>query len=592
MFSEAGRVDLVHTLAAFATQRFGTGGELDLRRALARRAEAGIDALVGELPEEDRSAALERLERLNGLADEPITKKRELDVDWLLSWNQRLAAADDLKSLLGSTVDMALEVTGATRGFLVMLRDNGTELRTASGLDPEAEDEVLFSLSVIQEAVRSRRTILALDATHDERFVNSLSVRALGKRAVLCVPFAASTGIEAALYLDDDRPHGGFDEFDERIVRSLTDLAALAVGQIERLEEIRALNQRLEDRIESREDELEHARSVIRSRGESPPTAGLVGESEVFRALLDQVDRFADTDLPVLLSGPGGSELARVAMGLHCRSARAKSPLLVQNPGTIPADRFEIDLFGHVRSTLDNPGRNRTGILGRAGTGTLYLEEVDSLSLAQQKILQRVLETGVFRPVGGARNKSIRFRLITSSHKDLASLVSRGEFDRDLYLFINAVEIRVPTLAERVQDIPLLVQQVVEELNAKYGKRKTVHHSVIERLTRRPWLGELRELTNEVTRLYFRADEILEDPGEVRNPADTAGFSDPMPASYRLDDLERAAIARALQASRQQKDKAARLLGISRAGLYTKMRRLGLAEKKKRSAAENQGAAG
>ena len=368
-------------------------------------------------------------------------------------------------------------------------------------------------------------------------------------------------------------------------------IAALAVGQIERLEEIRALNQRLEDRIESREDELEHARSVIRSRGESPPTAGLVGESEVFRALLDQVDRFADTDLPVLLSGPGGSELARVAMGLHCRSARAKSPLLVQNPGTIPADRFEIELFGHVRSTLDNPGRNRTGILGRAGTGTLYLEEVDSLSLAQQKILQRVLETGVFRPVGGARNKSkgaVRY----AQHKDLASLVSRGEFDRDLYLFINAVEIRVPTLAERVQDIPLLVQQVVEELNAKYGKRKTVHHSVIERLTRRPWLGELRELTNEVTRLYFRADEILEDPGEVRNPADTAGFSDPMPASYRLDDLERAAIARALQASRQQKDKAARLLGISRAGLYTKMRRLGLAEKKKRSAAENQGAAG
>jgi len=592
VFSDSGRVDLVHTLAAFAAKRLGTRGELDLRRALARRAEAGIDALVGELPEADRGAALERIERLNGLADEPFTKKRELDVDWLLSWNRRLAAAIDLKSLLGSTVDMALEVTGATRGFLVMLRDNGTEIRAASGLDHAAEDEVLFSLSVIQEAVRSRRTILALDATHDERFVNSLSVRALGKRAVLCVPFAAATGVEAALYLDDDRPHGGFDEFDERIVRSLTDLAALAVGQIERLDEIRTLNQRLEDRIESREDELQHARSVIRSRGESPPTAGLVGESEAFRALLDQVDRFADTDLPVLLSGPGGSELARVAMGLHDRSARARSPLLTQNPGTIPSDRFEIDLFGHVQSALDNPGRNRTGILGRAGSGTLYLEEVDSLSLAQQRVLLRVLETGVFQPVGGTRNKSVRFRLITSSHKDLASLVSRGEFDRDLYLFINAVEIRVPTLAERVQDIPLLVQRIIEELNAKYGKQKTIHTSVVERLTRRPWMGELRELTNEVTRLYFLADESLEDPGEVRNPADTAGFSDPMPASYRLDDLERAAIARALQASRQQKDKAARLLGISRAGLYTKMRRLGLSEKKPRSASENQGTSG
>ena len=260
------------------------------------------------------------------------------------------------------------------------------------------------------------------------------------------------------------------------------------------------------------------------------------------------------------------------------------SPFLVQNLGTIPKERFEIDLFGHAQ----DPGRSRTGILDRVGAGTLYLEEIDALPLAQQKVLRRVLEAGTFRPVAGTRNSRIRFRLITSSRKDLATLVSHAEFDRDLYLHLHAIEIQVPTLAERGQDIPLLTEKIVEDLNDKYSKRKSIAASVIDRLTRRPWRGEIRELANEVTRLYFLADTSLDDPSLVRDPADTAGYDDPMPASYRLDDIERAAILRALQASRQQKDKAARLLGISRAGLYTKMRRLGLAEKKKRSASESQ----
>jgi DNA-binding NtrC family response regulator len=156
--------------------------------------------------------------------------------------------------------------------------------------------------------------------------------------------------------------------------------------------------------------------------------------------------------------------------------------------------------------------------------------------------------------------------------------VAEGAFREDLYYRLNAAEIRLPPLSERLDDMPLLVRHFVALLDARHGGSKPVDDAVMAAFVRRPWPGNVRELANEVARVYVLSGGALDDPWLVRPPSSVrgAGSGDPMPESLRLEDVERAALERALRASGGRKDRAAELLGISRAGLYAKLKRLGV----------------
>jgi transcriptional regulator with GAF, ATPase, and Fis domain/tetratricopeptide (TPR) repeat protein len=577
-FSAAGRTDLVAAVSRqLAVLCDGTGDRSGRRSASARVTQAA-DALTDGLPIGERTAILRRLAQFSG--PRPVRHQRSagLSVDWLLSCNRRMATEDDLEALLLSIVDMALEITGSRRGFLVLLDGESFDVQVARNMGQlvVASDEARFSRTVVLQAVRDDAPVMTTDAAADSRFTNAASINTFQLRSVLCVPLS---GIDdgGALYLDDNQQQAAFDETDVERVRALADQASVAIARQRRQLEIVLLNGRLEQRVAFTESELAQARKALRRRGDVSPVGGMVGSSEVMRDVYSLIDRVAPTDLAVLVTGPTGTGKDLATRALHERSHRSSGPLVIENVAAVPANLLESEMFGHVRGAFTGADRDRHGLFAEADGGTFVLDEIGELPLELQPKLLRVLEDGVFRPVGSRRSVKVDVRIVAATNRNLFECVQDGSFREDLYYRLNAVEIRLPPLAERVEDVPLLVRHFLDRLAEKHGSTKRINDVVISALVRRPWPGHVRELSNEVSRLYFLSDAVIENPQLVRvaqEGAQHGASADSMPASLTLEDVERVAIERALRAADNKKEKAARLLGISRAGLYAKLRRL------------------
>ena len=576
LFEQTGRTDhlaRVSTLLADVLDRAGDSN--GRRRALARAADAA-DALTDGLPPHDREPTLERLARLGGAAP-AAQPTRRLTVEWFLACNRRLAAEEDLDDLLNAIMDMALDLTGARRGFLVLLDGEAVTIRVARGLDESTlePDELRFSRTVVREAVSSHAPVVTTDAARDGRFSSSESISSLQLRSVVCVPLPGPQAASGALYLDNDQREAAFDATDVERLSSLADQAAVAITNLRRRQQIETLNGRLAERLELQKDELIRARTLLRRRGTVAPIGGLVGASEGMVQVYSLIERLAPTDLPVLITGPSGSGKDLVARALHARSRRANGPLVIENVSALPANLLESELFGHLRGAFTGADRDRNGLFAEAQGGSFFLDEVGEMPIELQAKLLRVLESGEMRPVGSRKTVRVDVRIIAATNRQLPVRVREKAFREDLYYRLNAAEIRMPSLAERIEDIPLLVRHFLERLNAKHGLAKDVTDDVLAALVRRPWPGQVRELANEVARVYFLSDDRLDQPRLVRAPA-ADDLGDEQPASLQLEVAERAALVRALGAAGGRKEKAARLLGISRAGLYAKLKRLGL----------------
>ncbi|MCP3915516.1 MAG: tetratricopeptide repeat protein [bacterium] len=576
-FESAGRTDLAVTITPLLARSLHIAGRPRERRRVMARAREMTDALTDGVEAAEHANVLDRLTKL-ACGERADARVGRIGVDWFVDWNRRMAREQDLEDLLQATMDMALEVTSARAGFLVLLKDGEIDVEIARGADHEQmpKEEISFSRTVVRRTIDLREPILTADAARDERFAGVDSIRGLELSAILSVPLPEMDGVSGAVYLDNFPGRAVFDDFDIEAVQSLVDQVAIAIAERRQRAQVEALNERLQEQLGFREEELVHLRTIVRRGGGVPPPGGLVGESAAMVELFGRIARFARTDLPVLLTGPRGAETELVARARHERSARSSGPYLSQHIAALPADTVEDELFGHLRKSEAGLTRNRLGLVARANRGTLFLDAIDEIPLEVQERLFETLETGSYRPAGARGVRRTELRIIASRRTDVGQRIASGQFLPELLYLLNTVEIRVPSLADRVEDIPALARQCLDELNARQKTAKTLDPAVIEALTRRPWPGELRELTNEVVRLYYLSDDAIDDPEIVRSPRPLGAPVEAMPASFRIEDVERAAVARALEATGGNKDRAAKLLGISRAGLYKKLSRLGL----------------
>jgi DNA-binding NtrC family response regulator len=314
-------------------------------------------------------------------------------------------------------------------------------------------------------------------------------------------------------------------------------------------------------------------RSPVSASSESE----LVGSSESLRAVQKAIGRLADSEATVLITGETGTGKELVARAIHDHGQRAQRPFVAVNCAAIPSELMETELFGHVKGAFSGAVRDRLGAFREAQDGTLFLDEIGDMDAAMQAKILRALQERSVTPVGGTMT-SISARIIAATHRDLAERIAEGRFREDLFYRLNVVPIHLPALRERLADIVPLAEYFL----ARSGSGKHLTGAAAAALIRYTWPGNVRELRNAMDRLEVTVRGNLIDAADlstiehsVSHDARTLDWPDEdLPsATLRLEEL---LIRRALARCGGNRAEAARMLGIHRQMLYTKMKRLGI----------------
>ncbi|NRQ43196.1 sigma-54-dependent Fis family transcriptional regulator [Rheinheimera sp. YQF-2] len=308
----------------------------------------------------------------------------------------------------------------------------------------------------------------------------------------------------------------------------------------------------------------------------------LIGVSPAMTAMRSLIQRIAPTDVRVLVTGPSGTGKEVVSRALHDLSRRAGAPFVSVHCGAIPAELLESELFGYVKGAFTGADKDRPGLLKLADNGTLFLDEIGEMPLPMQVKLLRVLQEGTYFPVGGREQHKIDVRLISATNANLPQLVQKGLFREDLYYRIKGITLDTVALAERRQDIPLLLQFFLEQLQRQHGQLLKLDSTALSWFLQRDWPGNIRELKNTLESVaavaqggvISMADISLLHPEAV---AAATAVPEAVTESLLLDpavqQLEIRLITRAMQQTGGNKTRAASLLGLSRQGLLKKLQR-------------------
>jgi len=298
----------------------------------------------------------------------------------------------------------------------------------------------------------------------------------------------------------------------------------------------------------------------------------LIADAPSMRPVLELVERVGPSDANVLVTGENGSGKGTVAAALHAASARAAKPLLTVNAGGLSEGVFESELFGHVKGAFTDAKADRAGRFELADGGTLFLDEIANVPVALQAKLLRVVETGEFERVGSSRTRRADVRLVSATNADLDAEVAAGRFRQDLLFRLNTIEIRVPPLRERREDIPRLARHFLEVHGRRYRRPLAGFDAEAERaLVEHPWPGNVRELDHAVERavLMARGERVQAADLGLRRAAEPAGRLEDM----SLEDVERVLIEKALSRHGGNVSRAAAALGLSRSALYRRLQR-------------------
>lgn len=310
------------------------------------------------------------------------------------------------------------------------------------------------------------------------------------------------------------------------------------------------------------------------------PATGLVGESASIRRVFDLVHRVADSDASVLLTGESGTGKELVARALHSGSSRQHRPFLALNCAAVPQSLLESELFGHLEGAFTDAKGKRQGLFEQANGGTVLLDEITEMPLEMQPKLLRVLQERKVRPLGGQREVPFDARIIAATNRDLETEVEEGRFREDLYYRLNVIQIHVPPLRVRGNDVLLLAQHFLERAAVRLNKPvRAISAEAAQKLVEYDWPGNVRQLENSIERAVTltRFDHITVDdlPERVRkfDAAPVRVLDLELEHMLTLDELERRYIERVLKASKGNKTQAARVLGVDRRTLYRKLER-------------------
>jgi transcriptional regulator with PAS, ATPase and Fis domain len=490
------------------------------------------------------------------------TQHKLLLLETLYDAGLSLSALPDEEALAEDVLSRVVGVLDASRGYIATFGDGAARRAEARVGFPRRPAE-----AVVAQDEFLRDVLEAEGALTREKF------KLLGRPVLTAVGariFGGGRPIGVLVLADKEVRRGGqaaFDEEDRRFLVSLAGLCGMAIENRRHLEKLTRERERLEEENRRLRDET----------GRSAAGRLFVGDSPAARRVLDLVSRVAASRISVLLTGESGTGKELVARMIHARSERAEKPFVAINCAALPETLLESELFGIERGVA-------TGVEARAGRfetaqgGTLFLDEIGDMPQALQAKLLRVLQEREIERVGGRRRVPIDVRVLAATHARLRERIARGEFREDLYYRLRVVEIELPPLRERREDIPRLVRYFLDRFAAREGKDvPTLERDAYAALLAHDFPGNIRELENLLEGAAalsqggaIRREDLqwLPRPGLRLAEPPAPGPGDEEVADLR--ELEDRHIQRVLQMAGGNKSRAARLLGISRRTLYRK----------------------
>jgi Nif-specific regulatory protein len=475
--------------------------------------------------------------------------------------NRIMSVGLDPDKMLDLALGMLIEVTRAQRGFIILVDKQGRlSHRAARNIDDEEIDSPDFSRSIVEQVLESGQSRIIEDALGDERLRLFRSVVDLKLRAVLCVPVQEEGNILGAVYLDNTSISRQFVEEDKTLVEAFAQKIAAP------------LKMSLE--YEEQAHTIEQLRGELQTRYQYE---NIIGKSKAMRKVFEVLDRVIPTDLNVYIYGETGTGKELVAKAIHYNGPRKEKPFISVNCGAIPESLLESELFGYVEGAFTGADKNKKGLFEIATGGTLFLDEIGNMPGTMQRKLLRVLQENEIRPIGGEESVKIDVRVISATNRDLNELIERKEFREDLYYRLKVVEVALPPLRVRPEDIPLLAEHFLEQATEGTKPRKELEPAALDALLSYDWPGNVRELENliyalaqfeapKITGVYVHAN--LPDKDAAASPTGALQRSDLM----TLKEQELVYIRNVLDFVGGNKSEAARILGINRNTLGRKLK--------------------
>ncbi|HEX4419714.1 MAG TPA: sigma 54-interacting transcriptional regulator [Kofleriaceae bacterium] len=463
----------------------------------------------------------------------------------LYEFSERLIHQRDLGELLDALMDAVIQITNADKGFLVLLEGDTIDVKVARNLNRENIADAVSQLSdsIIAKVVRSRKPVIVSDAMRDDEFSAAKSVMQLKVSSVICVPLLDRGRLLGLIYVGNDSIRDLFQHDTLRILTVFSSQASLIVANALLLNELRVDNKRLSDRLE----QYRFGEIV----GTSPPM------QQVFR----KVEKIAATDISVLITGETGTGKELIAREVHRRSPRNGKSFITINCGAIPENLLESELFGHVKGAFTGAVANKQGKFQAADGGTLFLDEIGEMPIELQVKILRALQERVVYKVGDTRPETCDIRILAATNRDLEKEIAQGRFREDLYYRLNVVNVELPPLRARGEDVLVIARYLLSRYSREYDvKVKGLSPNAAVAIRKHAWPGNIRELENRIKKAIVLCES------SVIGPDDLGLTGDVLPQILTLaeakDKFQRDYINEVLALNNGNRTKTARDLGV------------------------------
>ncbi len=519
------------------------------------------------------------------------------DLRALFEISRNMISQLDIDTLLFTILTKACEVIGAERGSIFLVDNDGTELFDRVSIGSESLEEIRFSINkgIAGLSAREGRALIVDNASlHSEFNPDIDKLSGYETMNIMCVPLFDHNNLVFGVMELINKKEGKFTDYDLDYLSIFTtttskiiENAQLFKSNMENQKKIEALNDRLRRTVIDQSLEISRIKEMLNIKQteleEKYKYHSLIGRSQKMQEIYLIIDKIKDTPFSALIQGNSGTGKELVAKAIHYNSNRRKKHFVAINCAALSRSLLESELFGHVKGAFTSADRDKKGLFEIAHGGTLFLDEISEMDIELQAKLLRVIEEKQIRKVGGVVNIPVDVRIISATNRKLLSRVKEGKFREDLFYRLNVIEINLPSLREKIEDIPLLVEHILGKIQKETGKKIDIDSRVIKCYQNYDWPGNVRELENEIKRAATLSDNVITldfiSP-ELRSDLTTGSG---VPVNYEIekgfcldkaiDELELNIISQALEQADGNKARAAKLLGIPRTSLYNKLKK-------------------